>query len=50
MIHGKKNGFGWSSFVAQSFNWTNGCIAVKNDKMDEIWRSIKVGTPICIEP
>ena len=50
MIHGQKNGFGWLSFAAQSFDWTDGCIAVKNDEMDEIWRSIKVGTPISIEP
>jgi murein L,D-transpeptidase YafK len=44
MIHGQKNGF------TQSFNWTDGCIAVKNIEMDEIWTSVNVGTPIIIKP
>ena len=50
MIHGQKNGYGWLGFITQSFNWTDGCIAVKNHEMDEIWTSVKKGTPIIIEP
>ena len=50
MIHGQKNGLGWLTFVAQHFNWTNGCIAVSNKDMDEIWDAVKVGTPIEIRP
>ena len=50
MIHGQKNGFGWFGFITQSFNWTDGCIAVKNIEMDEIWKSVNIGTPIIIEP
>lgn len=50
MIHGQKNGLGWLSFLTQSYNWTNGCIAVTNSKMDEIWHLIKAGTPIEIKP
>jgi murein L,D-transpeptidase YafK len=50
MIHGQKNGYGWLGFIAQSFNWTDGCIAVKNIEMDEIWISVNVGTPIIIKP
>ena len=46
MIHGQKNGFGWLSWLMQMFNWTNGCIAVTNSEMDEIWQLVKVGTPI----
>ena len=46
MIHGQKNGFGWLSWLMQRFNWTNGCIAVTNSEMDEIWELVKVGTPI----
>jgi len=49
MIHGQKNGWGWASFVAQHFNWTDGCIAVTNKDMDEIWDAVKVGTPIEIK-
>jgi murein L,D-transpeptidase YafK len=50
MIHGQKNGLGWLSWLSQKFNWTNGCIAVSNAEMDEIWRLVKVGTPIEIQP
>jgi murein L,D-transpeptidase YafK len=31
-------------------DWTNGCIAVENHEMDEIWRRIDVGTMIEIRP
>ena len=50
MIHGQKNGFGWLSGLAQQFDWTDGCIAVKNAEMDEIWDAVDVGTPIQINP
>ena len=50
MIHGQKNGLGWLSWLSQNFNWTNGCIAVTNSEMDEIWKLVKVGTPIEILP
>ena len=49
MIHGQKNGLGWLSFATQWFNWTDGCIAVTNKEMDEIWKLVKVNTPILIE-
>ena len=50
MIHGQKNGYGWLSFVVQWFNWTDGCIAVSNGAMDEIWQAVDVATPIEIKP
>ena len=50
MIHGQKNGLGWLSWITQRFNWTEGCIAVSNSAMDEIWNSVNVGTPIEIKP
>lgn len=50
MIHGQKNGFGWISSLAQQFDWTDGCIAVKNYEMDKIWDAVDVGTPIQINP
>jgi murein L,D-transpeptidase YafK len=50
MIHGQKNGLGWLSWISQNFNWTNGCIAVTNSEMDEIWNLVKIGTPIEILP
>ncbi|HEB94241.1 MAG TPA: hypothetical protein ENI94_12430 [Gammaproteobacteria bacterium] len=50
MIHGQKNGRGALSWLAQQFNWTDGCIAVTNAEMDEIWALVKLGTPIEILP
>ena len=46
MIHGQRNGLSWLSFASQFFNWTNGCIAVTNSEMDEIWLAVDAGTPI----
>lgn len=50
MIHGMPNELNWPVELAQRFNWTNGCIAVTNHEMDEIWNAIDVGTPIEILP
>ena len=50
MIHGQKNGWGWMWFLTQLFNWTNGCIALKNADMEEVWQTVRVGTPIQIQP
>jgi murein L,D-transpeptidase YafK len=52
MIHGRPNWLS-SERVAQEYDrrdWTNGCIAVKNHEMDEIWRLVRDGTPIRILP
>lgn len=51
MIHGSKNS--WSAKTAarsRKFNWTDGCIALSNNDMDEFWEAIEIGTPIRIEP
>ena len=50
MIHGQHNGLGWLWWVAQRFDWTNGCIAVANHDMDEIIERVPPGTPIVIGP
>jgi len=47
MIHGQPEG---AEEGAQLFNWTDGCIAVTNEQMDEIWQLVTVGTPIEILP
>lgn len=31
-------------------DWTDGCIAVTNAQIEEIWRLVAVGTPIRIDP
>jgi murein L,D-transpeptidase YafK len=50
MIHGQKNGLAWLAPVSQLFNWTDGCIALKNKDMDAVWSAVDVGTPIEIYP
>lgn len=50
MIHGQINGFGWMSPVMQWFDWTDGCIAVTDAEMEEIWTMVQNGTPIEIDP
>ena len=46
MIHGQRNWVGWLSPITQRFNWTDGCIAVTNGEMDEIWNLVSPGIPI----
>ena len=50
MIHGQKNGYGWLGQVSRFVNWTDGCIAVSDADMDEIWAAVDPGTPIEIRP
>ena len=50
MIHGENPKSKLSPREQQKYNWTNGCIAVTNQEMDEIWRLISPGTPIEIWP
>lgn len=50
MIHGSPNKFSWSESILQSMDWTDGCIAVTNDEIDEVGRLVKNGTPIRINP
>lgn len=50
MVHGTMNGYESLGPMLQQMDWTDGCIAVLNHEMDEIWRSVRNGTPIRIEP
>ncbi|WP_222930745.1 L,D-transpeptidase family protein [Allochromatium palmeri] len=52
MIHGLPNYIQSETMRQQYANrdWTQGCIAVKNEEMDEIWSLVKDGTPIQIMP
>ncbi|WP_394175262.1 L,D-transpeptidase family protein [Thalassotalea litorea] len=49
MIHGQKNGMEKLAPITQQYNWTDGCIALTNDEMDEFMALVDVGTPIEIE-
>lgn len=50
MIHGLQNGLGWVGSLHRLHDWTDGCVAVTDEEMDEIWRAVPDGTPIEIDP
>ena len=50
MIHGLPNGRGAIGPDHTKWDWTDGCIAVTNREMDEIWSLIPNGIPIQIRP
>ena len=47
-IHGQPNDF--TGPGKQPGDWTDGCIAVSNQEMDEIWQAVPDGTTIEIRP
>jgi murein L,D-transpeptidase YafK len=49
-VHGLPNRFGWLGPNHLAMDWTDGCIAVTNEEMDEIWRAVPDDTPIEIKP
>ena len=50
MIHGLPNGFGWLGAAHRARDWTDGCIAVTDQEIDEIWNLVPDDTPIEIRP
>jgi murein L,D-transpeptidase YafK len=50
MIHGLPNGLEAIGTAHSNWNWTEGCIAVTNAEMDEIWAVVDDGTAIEIRP
>lgn len=50
MIHGIKNGLSWVGSIHSKFDWTEGCIAVTDEEMDEIDRLVPNGTLVEIRP
>jgi len=50
MIHGLPARQSWVGAAHRDFDWTEGCIAVTNKEIEEIWSVVPVGTPILIKP
>ena len=50
MIHGLPNGYGWVGRGHLSKDWTEGCIAVTDPEIEEIWSLVADGTPVEIRP
>lgn len=49
-IHGLGSEFGWLGALHRQTDWTDGCIAVTNEEIDEIYSLVDDGTPIEIKP
>jgi murein L,D-transpeptidase YafK len=49
-IHGLGAKWGWVGAQHRLTDWTDGCVAVTNEEIDEIYPLIKVGTPVEIRP
>jgi murein L,D-transpeptidase YafK len=49
-LHGLGKKYGWVGSAHTLHDWTNGCVAVTNEEIDEIWKLVKDGTPIEIRP
>ena len=49
-VHGLPKGYGYVGAAHRLHDWTDGCIAVTNQEIDEIWLSVPDGTPIEIRP
>jgi murein L,D-transpeptidase YafK len=50
MIHGLPNNMEFLEDYYLNTDWTDGCIAVTNDEIEEIWHAVDDGTPIVIYP
>jgi len=50
LIHGLRNGLGWLGPLHRLSDWTQGCIAVTNSEIEEIWKMVPNGTVVEIVP
>ncbi len=50
MIHGIPNKYRRAPELFEGMDWTEGCIAVSNEDMEEIWQLVADNTPIEIYP
>jgi murein L,D-transpeptidase YafK len=50
MIHGLPNGRGALAALFASQDWTDGCIALTDREMDEVWRLTRDGAAVHIAP
>lgn len=50
MIHGLPPQYASIGALHRTYDWTEGCIAVTNAEIEEIWRAVPNGAPIQIKP
>jgi len=49
-IHGLPNGYGFIGAAHRARDWTDGCIALTDQEIEEIWKLVDNGTPVEIRP
>jgi murein L,D-transpeptidase YafK len=49
-IHGLGSRYAWAGSLHRTIDWTDGCIAVSNPEIEEIFPLVPVGTPVEIRP
>jgi murein L,D-transpeptidase YafK len=49
-VHGIKNGLGWLGRFQRWANWTNGCVALTDPEIEQVYKAVPVGTRIEIRP
>lgn len=50
MIHGVAKGMEKLGLKHRQMDWTDGCVAVTNREIEEIWSLVEEGTPVEIQP
>ena len=50
MIHGLPNGKGFVGAYHRTADWTNGCVALTDEEIEELWSAVPTGTPVLIKP
>lgn len=50
MIHGLPKGQAGVGAVHRTWDWTNGCVALTNQEIEELFASVPVGTPVRFLP
>jgi murein L,D-transpeptidase YafK len=49
-IHGLAKQYAWMGTLHRKYDWTNGCIAVTNAEIEEIYPLVPIGTKVEIRP
>ena len=50
MIHGLAKSFAYLGPLHRQVDWTDGCVAVTNAEIEEIWKLVPVGTKVEVRP
>jgi hypothetical protein len=50
MIHGLPKEFSEAGKLHLQNDWTNGCVALSNQEIEELWHAVPDGTPVHIKP